>query len=129
MSVVYAVIGLALLEYLFFGASVGWARGRYGVKAPATAGHEQFERHYRVQMNTLELLVVFLPAMPLFAFYVSTTWAAVLGLVYVVGRLVYYVAYLEDPAKRGLGYLLSWVPVAILLLGGAGGAALAALRG
>jgi uncharacterized MAPEG superfamily protein len=126
---VYAVMGLALLQYLLFGVAVGGARGRYGVKAPATTGHETFERYYRVQMNTLELLVVFLPALPLFAYYVSVRWAAVLGLVYVVGRFVYFFAYVKDPARRGLGYVVSYVPVAVLLLGGTGAAALAAFRG
>jgi uncharacterized MAPEG superfamily protein len=126
---VYAVLGLALLQYLAFGVAVGAARGRYGVKAPATTGHEAFERYYRVQMNTLELLVVFIPALPLFAYYVSVRWAVVLGIVYLLGRALYYFAYVKDPAKRGLGYVISYVPVAVLLVGGTGAAALAAFNG
>lgn len=129
MSMVYAVMGLALLQYLFFGVAVGAARVRYGVKAPATTGNEMFERYYRVQMNTLELLVVLVPALPLFAYYVSVRWAVVLGLVYVVGRFIYYFGYVKAPEKRGLGYLVSYVPVAVLLVGGLGAAAVAAFRG
>jgi uncharacterized MAPEG superfamily protein len=123
---VYAVLGLALLQYLAFGVAVGAARGRYGVKAPATTGHEAFERYYRVQMNTLELLVVFIPALPLFAYYVSVRWAVVLGIAYLLGRALYYLAYVKDPDRRGLGYVVSYVPVAVLLVGGTGAAALAA---
>jgi hypothetical protein len=126
---VYAVMGLALLQYLFFGMAVGAARGRHGVKAPATTGNEIFERYYRVQMNTLELLIVLVPALPLFAYYVSVRWAVVLGLVYVVGRFVYFFAYVKAPEKRGLGYLLSYVPAVAMLVGGLGAAALAAFRG
>jgi hypothetical protein len=129
MSMVYTVMGLALLQYLFFGIAVGAARGRYGVKAPATTGNEHFERYYRVQMNTLELLIVLLPALPLFAYYVSVRWAVVLGLTYVVGRFLYFYAYVKAPEKRGLGYVVSYLPVVVLLAGGLGAAALAAFRG
>ena len=122
MSVVYAVLGLALLQFLLFGMAVGWARGRYGVHAPATTGHEVFERYYRVQANTLEQLVVFVPSLPLFAYYVSVQWAVALGLVYLVGRFVFFAAYVKDPAKRGLGFLLSFGPNVALVLGGLIGA-------
>ena len=71
MEYVALVSGLALLQYVAFGMLVGRARGRYGVKAPAITGHEVFERYFRVQQNTLELLVVMLPAIWLFARYVE----------------------------------------------------------
>ena len=113
-----AVVGLlALLQYVFFGAAVGRARGRYGVAAPAVTGHEVFERYFRVQQNTLELLVVLLPALWLFALYVSTSWAALLGVVYLVGRAVYFVSYVREPARRELGFGLSMFPVLALLAG------------
>ena len=118
MNLVYLVMGLALLQYLYFGFQVGGARSRYGVKAPATTGNEMFERQFRVQQNTLELLVVLIPALPLFAYYISSRWAAGLGAVYLAGRFVYATGYLKDPAKRGLGYGLSFIPVALLLVGG-----------
>ena len=129
MSLVYIVMGLAMLQYLYFGIAVGGARGRYGVKAPATAGHEVFERYFRVQMNTLELLVVLIPSLPLFAWYVSPRWAAGLGAVYLVGRFLYFFAYVKDPAKRSAGFGLSFMPIAILLLGGIGGAIAALVKG
>ncbi len=129
MSLVYVVMGLAMLQYLYFGFAVGGARGRYGVKAPATTGHETFERYFRVHMNTLELLVVLIPALPLFGWFVSARWAAVLGAVYLVGRFLYFYTYVRDPAKRSAGFGLSFLPVVVLLIGGIYGAAAAYLRG
>ena len=128
-DLVYVVMGLALLQYIGFAFAVGGARERYGVKAPATTGHELFERYFRVQMNTLELIVVLIPALPLFSHYVSARWAALLGLVYLVGRFVYFFGYVKDPERRGPGFGLSFLPVAILLLGGIIGAVIAAWRG
>ena len=125
MHLVYVVMGLALAQYLYFGFAVGGARGRYGVKAPATAGNELFERYFRVQMNTLELIVALLPGLVLFGSYVSARWAALLGLVYIAGRFVYFAAYVRDPAKRSIGFGLSFLPVAALLVGGIIGAGVA----
>jgi uncharacterized MAPEG superfamily protein len=129
MNLVHVVIGLALVQFLYFGVAVGAARGRYGVKAPATSGNEVFERYFRVQMNTLELLVILLPSLLLFAHYVNPTWAAGLGAVYLVGRILYYLTYVKDPAKRSLGFALSMLPTLALLVGGLGGAILAVVRG
>jgi len=129
MNLVYIVMGLALVQYLYFGFAVGGARGRYGVAAPATTGHEVFERYFRVHMNTLELIVVLIPALPLFAYFISARWAAALGAVYLVGRFIYFFAYVKDPKSRSAGYGLSFLPVAILLLGGLGGALVAQFRG
>jgi glutathione S-transferase len=129
MSVVYLVMGLALVQYLYFGFQVGSARSRYGIKAPATTGNETFERYFRVQQNTLELIVALVPALPLYAYYISVRWAAGLGVVYLVGRFVYAIGYVKDPAKRGPGYGLSFLPVALLLIGGIVGAIRAALTG
>jgi uncharacterized membrane protein YecN with MAPEG domain len=123
MEPVAIVIVIALLEYVVFGALVGRARGRYGVKAPATSGHEVFERYFRVHYNTLELLVAFVPAMWLFGSYVSPTWAALLGLVFVVGRILYLLSYVKDPAKREIGFGLSVLPIGVLLIGALWGAA------
>lgn len=122
MEPVAVVILLALIEYVAFGMLVGRARGRYGVHAPAVAGHEVFERYFRVHQNTLEMLVVFVPAMWLFGTYVDPTWAALLGLVYVVGRILYLRSYVADPAKREVGFGLSLLPVIVLLLGALWGA-------
>jgi hypothetical protein len=124
MHLVYIVMGLALVQYMYFAIAVGGARGRFGVKAPATSGHEVFERYFRVQMNTLELIVVLMPALPLFAYYVDANIAAGLGLVYIIGRFMYFRGYVTDPAKRGPGFGLSLLPIAVLLLGGIIGATL-----
>lgn len=127
MKHVALVAALALLQYVIFAGLVGRARVRYGVKAPAVTGHEVFERYFRVQQNTLELLVVFLPSLWLFALYLSTTWAVVLGLTYLVGRIVYLRAYVDDPSRRDVGFALSFVPVLALLIGALVAIALASL--
>jgi uncharacterized MAPEG superfamily protein len=116
------VIILAVLEYIVFGFLVGKARARYGVKAPAITGHEVFERYFRVQQNTLETLVAFIPGISLFALFVNPNWAAWIGILYVVGRIVYFRAYVADPAKRGTGFLLTILPTVVLLIGGLIGA-------
>lgn len=122
MEPVAVVIALALIQYVVFGMLVGWARGKYGVKAPAVTGHEIFDRYFRVHQNTLELLVVFVPAIWLFGMYVDPTWAALLGLVYVVARVLYLRGYVADPAKREVGFTLSVLPVLVLLAGALWGA-------
>lgn len=122
MEPVAVVIVLALFQYVAFGMLVGWARGKYGVKAPAVTGHETFDRYFRVHQNTLELLVVFVPAIWLFGIYVDPTWAALLGLVYLVARVLYLRGYVADPAKREVGFALSVLPVFVLLAGALWGA-------
>ena len=79
MEFVAIVALLALLQYLYFATLVGQARGKFGVNGPAVTGHPVFERYFRVQMNTLELLIALLPGLWLFAYYVRPTWAALLG--------------------------------------------------
>ena len=108
---------LAALQYLGFGILVGGARTKYGVNAPAVTGHAQFERLYRVQMNTLELLVILLPGLYIAARYWSPLWVAAGGAVYLIGRLVYWRAYTRDPASRALGFGLSVFPI-LAMLGG-----------
>jgi glutathione S-transferase len=103
MSYIYTstVTLLALLLYLVLSMGAGRARERYGVKAPAVTGNEHFERAYRVQMNTLEQMVFFLPALWLCAVLLSDIGAAAGGLVWIIGRAMYAVTYMNDPAKRG----------------------------
>jgi glutathione S-transferase len=127
MEYVAIVSLLAVLQYIVFGVAVARARGKFGVKAPAVTGHEVFERHFRVQQNTLELLVALLPALGLFALYVSPTWAALLGVVYLVGRTLYFVGYVKEPARREFGFLLSIVPIMALLIGALIGAVRASM--
>ena len=106
----------ALIEYFVFGWLVGKARGKYGVKAPATTGHEVFDRYFRVQQNTLELLIIFVPALWIAAQYWNPMWIAAIGAVYVVGRIVYLRGYVSDPGSRHIGFLLSTVPIVTLIL-------------
>ncbi len=122
MAYVDIVTALALLQYLVFGFKVGRARGRYGVKAPAVTGNELFERQFRVQQNTLEQLVVFLPGLYLFSHYLEPRVAAVFGVIYLVGRELFAFSYVKEPAKREVGFSLSFLPSVILVLGGLFGA-------
>jgi uncharacterized MAPEG superfamily protein len=124
MAFVDIVTALALLQFVAFGIQVGRARSRFGIKAPAITGNEQFERHFRVQQNTLESLVLFVPALFLFSRYFNPTWAAGLGVIYLIGRQVYAAAYVKDPDKRGPGYGLTVLPVLVLIVGGLIGAVL-----
>ena len=112
---------LAVAQLIFFGVLVGRARGRYGVKAPAITGHEVFERTYRVQMNTLELMVAFLPALYVASKYWPPMWVTAAGAVYLVGRIVYWRSYVAAPATRGLGFMLSMLPILALVIGAIGG--------
>lgn len=122
MDLIYLIIGLALLEYFVFGALAGQARGKHGVEAPAVTGHPEFERRLRVQQNTLEQLMIFIPSLLLFGHYWSESGAAGLGAVFIVGRLVYYRGYVADPGKRGTGFAIGFIAQVILLLGAIAGA-------
>jgi glutathione S-transferase len=122
MAYVDIVTALAVLQFFVFAFKVGGARGRYGVKAPAITGNEIFERHFRVQQNTLELLIALVPGLYLFSRYWSPPIAAALGVIYLIGREVYAAGYVKEPAKRGAGYGLSFLPAVILVVGGLAGA-------
>ena len=122
MACVDIVTALALLQFIVFGFKVGRARGRYGIKAPAISGNETFERYFRVQQNTLEQLIVFLPGLYLFSHYYSPLVAAGIGVIYLIGREVYSMTYVKDPAKREIGYGLTFLPTVVLVLGGLFGA-------
>ena len=124
MELVTIVSALALIEYTVFGMLVGKARGTYGIDAPAISGDPIFERYYRVQQNTLEVLVLFIPGMWMFGLYVSAEVAAGLGLIFIVGRVLYLRGYVADPKSRSLGFVLSFIPAQILIIGGLIGAAM-----
>ena len=117
-----ALLTLASSLLLFLCAAyVGRCRLRFGIKAPATSGHPQFEIAYRIQMNTLENTVAFLPVLWVFALYLSVFWATILGGVWLAGRVWYALAYARDPATRGRGFVLSMLAFSALALGGAWG--------
>jgi glutathione S-transferase len=127
LPLVSIVILLAALEFMALGGMVGYARAKYGVKAPATGGHEIFERHFRVHYNTLEQLIVFIPSIWLFGAYISDLWGAVIGAVFIVARVLYAMGYVRDPKKREVGSILSFLCILPLLLGALYGAIRAAL--
>ena len=102
---------LAIIQYVVFGALVGRSREKYNVSAPATSGHEIFERYNRVHQNTLEQLVILLPGLWAFGFTINEYLAAGLGIVYLIGRVIYLNAYVKDPASRGLGMIITVIPM------------------
>jgi glutathione S-transferase len=116
LNYVDAAAMLAVLQYVIFGTLVAKARGTYGIKAPAVSGNEHFERRYRAHMNTLELLVVLLPSAYAAAHYWPGWAVAAAVLVYLLGRVVYWRAYVTEPASRSLGFTLSIAPVLALAL-------------
>jgi glutathione S-transferase len=114
MEAVVIVTILALAQYMFFGIQVAGARQKSGIKAPAMSGDAHFECVNRVHQNTLEQLIVFLPALWIYAHYVNPLWGAGMGVVYLVGRIVYSAAYLKDPSSRSPGFTLSFLPGAVM---------------
>jgi glutathione S-transferase len=111
---------LAILFYLFTCVQVSKARATFGIKAPATSGNPDFERVFRVQMNTLEWLPFFLHSLWLFAIYISDEVAAVLGLVWIAGRILYMTGYSEAASKRGRGFGVQAGAAILLWLGALG---------
>jgi glutathione S-transferase len=108
---------LAVIFYFYTGYQVGAARAKFGIKAPAVTGHPDFERAFRVQMNTLEWMPIFLPALWLFAAYVSDIGAAVIGLVWIAGRVLYLTGYSEAADKRGRGFFVQALATGVLWVG------------
>ncbi len=106
---------LAAAVYLATLINAGRARGRTGLLAPAVTGNEEFERYYRVQMNTIEQIVLLVPLLWLCAVWVGDGWAALGGLTWSIGRVVYARAYYIDPKKRGPGFGLSALPILAML--------------
>ena len=111
---------LAVLFYFFTSARVSKARGTYGVKLPAISGHPDFERVFRVQMNTLEWMPIFLPSLWLFAIYISDAIAAGIGLVWIAGRILYLIGYAQAAVKRGPGFGIQASAAIILWVGALG---------
>ena len=99
-----------------------------GVCCLAT-GDQTFERYFRVQQNSMEQLILFLPAIALFGLYVSQPIGAGLGLVFILGRALYARAYYRNPEDRGLGFGLSVLSNLVLTFGGLIGALVAYIQG
>ena len=111
---------LAILFYFFTSIQVSKARTAFGIKVPATSGHPDFERVFRVQMNTLEWMPIFLPSLWLFAIYIGDPYAAVLGLIWIAGRVLYLTGYSQAAAKRGRGFAVQALAGIILWAGALG---------
>jgi glutathione S-transferase len=108
---------LALLFYFYTSLEVAKARVKFGVRAPATSGQPEFERVFRVQMNTLEWIPIFLPSLWLFALYVNDAAAAAIGLLWIVGRVLYFRGYAAAAEKRGRGFGIQSLAAFALLIG------------
>ncbi len=121
MLLVAWVVWLTVLLQIGAVVAVSLARRRHGIRAPATTGHPAFERVYRVQGNTTESTLAFLPALWLTAQYASATLAGIVGLIWVVSRAWYGVAYAREGGRRGPPYIISMVAVAILIVAAAVG--------
>lgn len=122
MELVALVVLAALAQFFYFGVLVGRARTRAGVAAPAITGDPEFERTMRVQQNTMEQLVIFVPATWIFAHHVSAGLAALVGVVFIVGRAMYARGYIQDASRRGPGFVVTVAAQGVLVLGGALGA-------
>lgn len=125
MHNIYIICVLAILQFVIFAVFVGQARIKYGVNAPAVSGNEHFERALRVQMNTLEQIVCFIPAILIAAVYWPETYVAAVGSVYLLGRIIYWRSYVSDPKKRALGFMLTLIPTVLLLVAALVGAIMA----
>ncbi len=109
---------LAVALMFWTSVNVGKARVKYEVKAPATSGHEMFDRAYRIQMNTLESAMLLLPSMWIYAGLVGDLGAGLAGAIWIAGRIWYALAYQQDPAKRGPGFGISFLAIAGIWVGG-----------
>ena len=124
MEYVTVIAMLALIQYLYFGIAVGGARGRYGVAAPATTGDEAFERYFRVHQNTLEQLIVFIPAIFATGYFANEICAVAAGVAFLIGRTLYFRSYTKDAEKRGPGMIVTMAANVALIAGGLVGALL-----
>ena len=107
---------LAGFFYFYSGFRVGSLRGKHNIQAPATSGHPEFDRAYRVQLNTLEQMGMFLPFLWLAAFYpIGWNWLApLIGFVWLVGRVLYMRGYMADPNKRLIGAMIGGLTTLLL---------------
>jgi uncharacterized membrane protein YecN with MAPEG domain len=111
------IVMLALIEYIWFTVRVGASRGKYEISAPATSGNATWERLFRVQQNTLEQLIIFIPGTYAFAYYVSETWVWVPAAMFIVGRFLYSGEYISNPDSRVPGMSLTLLANAVLVVG------------
>jgi uncharacterized membrane protein YecN with MAPEG domain len=108
---------LTLILFYILSVNVGVARAKYKVPAPKITGDENFERVFRVQQNTLEQLIVFIPSLWIFSIFVNAIAANILGGIWIVGRILYAWGYYAEAGKRGLGFAINSLTAIILLIG------------
>ena len=116
MEAIAIVTILALLQFVWISVQVGGMRGKLKIAAPAISGHPEFERMFRVQQNTMEQLVVFIPALWMFGYFVKPLWGAGLGVVFIIGRFINRAEYLKDPGSRSPGFMITFLPTAVMLI-------------
>ena len=116
MEPLILVLMLILLQILYFSIEVGRARQRLGIDAPAVSGNDEFDRYFRAHQNSLEQLIVFLPAVLVTAYLGFSITCLVCGICYLVGRAIYFRSYVKEPKKRTLGFVLSFFSTVILVM-------------
>ena len=127
MELIAIVTALALLQTFVFAFQVGQARVKHSVNAPATSGNDEFDRAFRVHQNTIEQMIIFVPSLWMFGYYVDAKIGAGVGMVFVIARLIYRSAYRGNPKSRGTGFSIGALSMMILLVGGLIGAVMSLL--
>lgn len=120
---------LSVMLYFVFMGLVGRARGKYNMPAPQTSGNPDFERVLRVQLNTLEQMVIYLPSLWIFSLTLSPIYGAALGGLWIVGRIVYAAGYYQEAKKRSAGFAIGSIASVSLMLGSIGGIIMQLIKG
>ncbi|MFN7161105.1 MAG: MAPEG family protein [Candidatus Gracilibacteria bacterium] len=107
----------SLLVCFIFSVVIGLKRRKHKIAAPAMVGHPEVESAIRVHYNTIEQIILFLPSLWMFWYLVSPLWANILGMIWIVGRVLYALGYYNSPLKRYPGHLLTLLPLFILMFG------------
>lgn len=128
MESIAVVSVLMLIQYFIFSIFVGKARVQHKVDAPSTTGAPEFERLFRVHQNTLEQLIIVLPVLWLFGWYINPLIGSTCGLIFILGRGIYCSGYVKNPANRAKGFIVGVLAQAVLILGALAGPILSWLK-